>query len=72
MSQAQQYDYFSIAAAAEAVGFDEVSRLPFSMKVLLENLVRLDYQRAPRVRADSGAKEVSFLIWINANSSVED
>ena len=22
----QQYDYFSIAAAAEAVGFDEVSR----------------------------------------------
>jgi hypothetical protein len=29
----QQYDFFSIAAAAEAVGFDEVSRLPFSMKV---------------------------------------
>jgi aconitate hydratase len=38
----QQYDYFSIAAAAAAIGFDEVSRLPFSMKVLLENLVRLE------------------------------
>jgi aconitate hydratase len=33
------YDYFSIAAAAEALGVD-FSRLPFTLKVLLENLLR--------------------------------
>jgi aconitate hydratase len=35
----KSYDYFSIPAAAEALGVD-FSRLPFSMKVLLENLLR--------------------------------
>jgi len=35
----QEYDYFSIPAA-EANGLSEVSRLPFSLKVLLENLLR--------------------------------
>ena len=34
-----RYDYFSLAAAAEA-GAGDVSRLPFSLKVLLENLLR--------------------------------
>ena len=34
------YDYFSIAKAAEKLG--DVSRLPFSMKVLLENLLRFE------------------------------
>jgi aconitate hydratase len=33
------YDYFSLGAAAEA-GLDDVSRLPFTLKVLLENLLR--------------------------------
>ncbi|HEV8408629.1 MAG TPA: hypothetical protein VGQ34_11920, partial [Sphingomicrobium sp.] len=32
------YAYFSLAKAAETLG--DVSRLPFSMKVLLENLLR--------------------------------
>ena len=32
------YDYFSLKAAEEACG--DLSRLPFSLKVLLENLLR--------------------------------
>ena len=35
----KHYDYFSIKAAEDA-GLSDVSRLPFSMKVLLENLLR--------------------------------
>src|SRR5512133_2436112 len=34
------YAYFSLAKAAETLG--DVSRLPFSMKVLLENLLRFE------------------------------
>ena len=34
------YAYYSLAKAAEAIG--DVSRLPFSMKVLLENLLRFE------------------------------
>ena len=34
------YAYYSLKKAAEKLG--DVSRLPFSMKVLLENLLRLD------------------------------
>src|SRR3954465_15062435 len=36
----QKYAYYSLAKAAEALG--DVSRLPFSMKVLLENLLRFE------------------------------
>ncbi|MGF1608923.1 MAG: aconitate hydratase AcnA [Kiloniellales bacterium] len=35
----KSYDYYSLAAAAEA-GLGEIARLPFSLKVLLENLLR--------------------------------
>jgi aconitate hydratase len=35
----RSYDYYSLQAAA-AAGLGEVSRLPFSLKVLLENLLR--------------------------------
>ena len=35
----EKYDYFSIPAAEEA-GLGDMSRLPFSLKVLLENLLR--------------------------------
>ncbi|MHA6724115.1 aconitate hydratase AcnA [Sphingomonas sp. RS2018] len=34
------YDYFSLAKAAEKLG--DISRLPFSMKVLLENMLRFE------------------------------
>ena len=33
------YDYFSLAALAET-GLGDIARLPFSLKVLLENLLR--------------------------------
>jgi aconitate hydratase len=36
----KSYDYFSLKAAAAQIG--DVSRLPFSMKVLLENLLRFE------------------------------
>ncbi|HUZ75785.1 MAG TPA: aconitate hydratase AcnA, partial [Stellaceae bacterium] len=39
------YDYFSLEAAAAAAGLGDISRLPFSLKVLLENLVRLENGR---------------------------
>ena len=37
---AAQYDYYSLATVAEKMG--DISRLPFSMKVLLENLLRFE------------------------------
>jgi aconitate hydratase len=42
-----QYDYFSIEAAQAEIG--DVSRLPFSMKVLLENLLRYEDGRTVSV-----------------------
>ncbi|WEK48239.1 MAG: aconitate hydratase AcnA [Candidatus Andeanibacterium colombiense] len=36
----KEYAYYSLAKAAETIG--DVSRLPFSMKVLLENLLRFE------------------------------
>ena len=41
----REYDYFSLDAAGKAAGLGDISRLPFSMKVLLENLVRLENGR---------------------------
>ncbi len=35
------YDYYAVEAATEA-GYGDVSRLPFSMKVLLENMLRFE------------------------------
>ncbi len=45
----KSYDYFSLEAAASAAGLGDISRLPFSMKVLLENLVRLENGRTVTV-----------------------
>ncbi|MCE9507100.1 MAG: aconitate hydratase AcnA [Alphaproteobacteria bacterium] len=36
----KEYDYFSLAEAAKAIG--DLSRLPYSLKVLLENLLRFE------------------------------
>ncbi|MGZ9109255.1 MAG: aconitate hydratase AcnA [Micavibrio sp.] len=38
--EGKSYDYFSLPVAAEKIG--DISRLPFSMKVLLENLLRFE------------------------------
>jgi aconitate hydratase A / 2-methylisocitrate dehydratase len=43
------YDYFSLDAAAQAAGLGDISGLPFSLKVLLENLVRLENGRTVSV-----------------------
>jgi aconitate hydratase len=45
----KSYDYFSLDAAASAAGLGDISRLPFSLKVLLENLVRLENGRTVSV-----------------------
>jgi aconitate hydratase len=45
----KRYDYFSLEAAAGAAGLGDISRLPFSLKVLLENLVRLENGRTVTV-----------------------
>ena len=44
----QAYDYFSLAAAIDA-GIGDVSRLPVSLKVLLENLLRWEDGRSVTV-----------------------
>jgi aconitate hydratase len=44
----RSYDYFSLSAVAEA-GLGDVSRLPFSLKVLLENLLRHEDERTVKV-----------------------
>src|ERR1700692_4042383 len=45
----KSYDYFSLEAATAAAGLGDIARLPFSMKVLLENLVRLENGRTVTV-----------------------
>ena len=44
----KEYDYFSLEAA-EAAGIGAVGRLPFSLKVLLENLLRRENGRTVTV-----------------------
>jgi aconitate hydratase len=56
------YDYFSIPAAEAAIG--DVSRLPFSLKVLLENLLRYEDDRSVSV---DDVKAVAT--WLKTRSS---
>ena len=53
------YDYFSLTAA-EAAGLGDVSRLPFSLKVLLENLLRFEDGRS--VTADDVRAVAAWLV----------
>ena len=53
----KSYDYFSLAAAAEQIG--DVSRLPYSMKVLLENLLR--FEDGVSVKTDDAKACVAWL-----------
>ena len=57
------YDYYSLPAAAEA-GIGDVSRLPYSLKVLLENLLR--YEDGNTVTVDD-IKAVGA--WLNDRRS---
>ncbi len=45
--EGKEYDYFSLQAAAEKIG--DISRLPFTLKVLLENLLRFEDDRTVNV-----------------------
>jgi aconitate hydratase len=45
----KKYDYFSLTAAAAAAGIGDISKLPFSLKVLLENMARLENGRTVTV-----------------------
>src|SRR5438874_7374152 len=47
--EGKRYDYFSLDAAAKAAGLGDISRLPVSLKILLENLVRLENGRTVTV-----------------------
>ena len=59
----RDYDYFSLEAASEA-GLGDISRLPFSLKVLLENLLR--YEDGTSVTVD----DVKALgAWLENKSS---
>src|SRR5690348_11365616 len=45
----KRYDYFSLGAAAKAAGLGDIARLPVSLKILLENLVRSENGRTVTV-----------------------
>ena len=60
----KEYDYFSLEAAAQAAGLGDISRLPFSLKVLLENLVRLENGRTVTVEDIKAVAE-----WLKTKSS---
>jgi aconitate hydratase len=60
----KSYDYFSLEAASQAAGLGDISRLPFSMKVLLENLVRLENGRTVTVTDIKAVAE-----WLTTRSS---
>jgi aconitate hydratase len=55
--EGKSYDYFSLPAAAAQIG--DVSRLPFSMKVLLENLLR--FEDGVSVKVDDAKACVAWL-----------
>jgi aconitate hydratase len=59
------YDYFSIPDAGKALG--DVSRLPFSLKVLLENLLRFEDGRSVTVDHLKAVKA-----WLDARTSEQE
>src|SRR5262245_25734190 len=62
----ESFDYFSLDAL-ERAGFPSMQRLPFSLKILLENLLRREdngFVRADDIRALAQAatdREISFM-----------
>ena len=53
------YDYFSLDAAAQAAGLGDISRLPFSLKVLLENLRALRRRPHRQRRRHQGGRRLA-------------
>ncbi|MCI5059893.1 MAG: aconitate hydratase AcnA [Alphaproteobacteria bacterium] len=66
--EGQKYEYFSLKKAAEKIG--DISKLPFSLKVLLENLLRFEDGRSVTVediqaiadwqKEKSSTKEIAY------------
>ncbi len=61
----KQYDYFSIPEAAKTIG--DVSRLPVSLKVLLENVLRFEDGRSYTVEDAQ-----SIAGWLEKGSSTQE
>jgi len=62
----KDYDYFSLPALAEA-GMGDISRLPFSLKVLMENLLRREDGRTVTV------DDIKALVtWMETRSSMRE
>ncbi|EKV30410.1 Aconitate hydratase [Caenispirillum salinarum AK4] len=62
----KEYDYFSLSAAADA-GLGDVSRLPYSLKVLLENLLRYEDGRSVTTDDVKACAE-----WLKSKSSTRE
>jgi aconitate hydratase len=60
----REYDYFSLEAAAAAAGVGDIGKLPFSLKVLFENLVRFADGRVVTI---DDIKAVGT--WLNTRTS---
>lgn len=63
----RSYDYFSLETAANAAGLGDISRLPFSLKVLLENLVRFADGRVVTIDDIK-----AFAAWLNTRTSEQE
>jgi len=61
----KSYDYFSLKAVEDKIG--DVSRLPFSLKVLLENLLRNEDGRSVHVPDIEAFKD-----WLDARQSTQE
>ncbi len=60
--EGREYDYFSLDAAADKIG--DISRLPYSLKILLENLLRFEDGRSVTV------EDIKALAkWLNKKKS---
>ena len=63
----QSYEYFSLPAAYKALGQD-LSRLPYSLKILLENLLR--YEDGQSVTADDISAFVNWSIMKTSDREI--
>ncbi|MGI9433392.1 MAG: aconitase family protein, partial [Geminicoccaceae bacterium] len=59
------YDYFSLAAASKKLG--DISRLPYSLKILLENLLRFEDSRSVKVDDIEAA-----VAWLKTQRSTQE
>ena len=71
--QGREVDYFNLAA--EVDGIEDISRLPFSLKILLENLLRHEDGEAVSredIEAMSSRLKVPEGPWQQAKKAIDD